>query len=79
MLDVKGQAWRYTLSPGAGDRRNKLVRLTAAGERLARKIIDPYWNAAERAFSELGASERSAMTRALTQFAHSLAKNVRAL
>lgn len=65
--------------PGAGDRRNKLVCLTAAGERLARKIIDPYWSAAERAFSELGASERSAMTRALTQFSHSLAKNVRAL
>lgn len=61
------------------DRRNKHVRLTESGELFARQIIEPYWEAGQRAFSELGAETRGIMTRALKNFVHSFAEKTEQL
>ena len=42
------------LQPVAGNRRNKLIMLTAEGERLVDKVITPLIQAEQRAFERMG-------------------------
>lgn len=61
------------------DRRNKYIKLTAAGEAFARQVIEPYWAAADNALGELQASDRSIMLRTLRAFTDSFAEKVRGI
>lgn len=67
------------LEQDAEDRRSKYIRLTEAGDAMAQRVIEPFWDAAADAFGELGAQERSLMIRTLKTFTDSFAEKVRAL
>lgn len=64
------------LKQDEADRRNKHIRLTTDGETFARRVIEPYWNAADDAFRELESEERKIMVRTLNAFSRSFAEKV---
>ena len=58
------------------DRRNKRIQLTGVGRVFARQIVEPYWDAASEAFSELNSEEREKMIKIWNTFSHAFAEKV---
>lgn len=59
-----------------GSRKNKVVRLTQAGNEFARRYINPALEAENRAFAKLDPHERIEMLRMLKKFSSALSAEV---
>lgn len=62
-----------------GDKRSKYVRLTDLGEKCAKKIIRPFWDAGNCAFAELDEEKREIMLGVFSSFTRSFIKKVKSI
>ena len=65
-----------TLKQAESDRRSKSVQLTESGKIFAKRVVEPYWKAADDAFGEVESEERKALVKGLNTFSRSLSDKV---